>query len=259
MCRKWTVLWVGRITLAAIGCVAPLDLMAHGPGGCGASKAERSHRPGGTVSQADASQLQPRHGGIVKRTAWNYFEIVFLPQETQIYVYDSYRQPISVRNVQGHIEMNVHSTAKQYTFPLEYALGGQSRQEYLRAQVDVTRVRDSDMVVTFDLKQIPQDFQTTARFSQDFQVARPSLPVSVAGLEPADSQMVLRQRVCPVNNVPLADHGELTKVIVGTEIFVCCTGCVSEVRAHPDYFLRKMRLIWSSGQASATDGGRYKE
>ena len=62
----------------------------------------------------------------------------------------------------------------------------------------------------------------------------PEIPESMKGvrqLSPPDQRMALQQRTCPVTGDLLGSMGKPIKVNVnGRSIFVCCQGCVAEVR-----------------------------
>lgn len=60
------------------------------------------------------------------------------------------------------------------------------------------------------------------------------------GLLPkADQAAALAQKTCPVTKGLLGGHGKPIKVLVqGRAIFVCCAGCVEDIKANPKEFLK---------------------
>lgn len=65
--------------------------------------------------------------------------------------------------------------------------------------------------------------------------------VALSELSEADRQAVLVQKVCPVTDKPLGSMGEPPKVIVnGEEVFLCCSGCESEIKSDPEKYLAKL-------------------
>jgi hypothetical protein len=62
----------------------------------------------------------------------------------------------------------------------------------------------------------------------------PVIPESMQGireLSPPDQRLALQQRTCPVTGDLLGSMGKPIKVNVnGRSVFVCCQGCVDEVR-----------------------------
>lgn len=64
----------------------------------------------------------------------------------------------------------------------------------------------------------------------------------IALLPPADRAGALAQRTCPVTGDLLGADGKPLKVKVrGRTVFVCCEGCVDELKANPDEFLPALR------------------
>ncbi len=59
---------------------------------------------------------------------------------------------------------------------------------------------------------------------------------------PADDVVLaLAQKVCPASGEPLGSMGVPIKVEAGDkDIFVCCKGCVDEVKADPEKYLAKV-------------------
>ncbi len=51
------------------------------------------------------------------------------------------------------------------------------------------------------------------------------------------------QKTCPVTGKTLGDMGKPIAVDVGggQTIFVCCKGCVSKVKANPEFYLKKVQ------------------
>ncbi len=110
------------------------------------------------------------HGGQVFKSIWNAYEVVYGPQETRVYIYDIYHNPISVRGIQGGARMRVRSNGSEYRYPLQAPVG----RDYLVMQVDLSRVRDGDMDVLFDLENLPNGEQRTVRFAQTFVMNAPA-------------------------------------------------------------------------------------
>jgi hypothetical protein len=52
-----------------------------------------------------------------------------------------------------------------------------------------------------------------------------------AKLSPEDREAAIAQKMCPVSDQALGSMGKPIKVIVeGQEVFVCCAGCVEELK-----------------------------
>lgn len=69
----------------------------------------------------------------------------------------------------------------------------------------------------------------------------PSNMKGIALLPKADQAAALAQRTCPVTGDLLGSDGKPLSVKVGGRtIFVCCMGCIDEVKANPAKFLKKL-------------------
>lgn len=64
---------------------------------------------------------------------------------------------------------------------------------------------------------------------------------ALAGLSPPDKALALKQRHCPVADVPLGSMGAPIKVDVkGTPVFICCEGCRGRLLKEPKKYLDKI-------------------
>jgi YHS domain-containing protein len=62
--------------------------------------------------------------------------------------------------------------------------------------------------------------------------------------KPADAPAITQQKICPVTGEPLNSMGGPWKISVkGRELFVCCKGCIKEVKEHPDKVLRRVAQL----------------
>ena len=181
----------------------------------------------------------PPHGGQAKFGWQHVVEVVYLPQQIRIYLYDAQRRPLSPQGVAGDVALEVNGNPRQWWYRLEQAPAG----DHLVVNVDLTRVRERDMVAHFQLNNLPYREEPQIRFGQVFvlsQVPRPR--VEVVPLAAGDPEAVGRQAVCPVTGDKF-DHGEPIKLLVdGQPMFVCCEGCVEEVNKSPDKFAAPVRL-----------------
>jgi hypothetical protein len=61
----------------------------------------------------------------------------------------------------------------------------------------------------------------------------------VAKTTAADQRAIAAQRVCAVSGEDLGSMGPPLKVSRGEQsTFICCKGCLKEIQANPDRFLR---------------------
>jgi hypothetical protein len=67
------------------------------------------------------------------------------------------------------------------------------------------------------------------------------IEAAMAKLSAADRQVAQEQKVCPVSGEPLGSMGAPIKITVeGRELFVCCEGCVDELKENFDKYTAKL-------------------
>ena len=225
------------------------------PGATGKASSESCHASQPAAPQHKAPPFQAPHGGQLTKQLWNYFEVVYGPRETHVFLYDMFRYPVSTGGIQGWAIMRVRSTGAEFRYPVQYVPVA-SGQDYLAVRVDLTRVRDGDMDVYFDLANLPNKAEPTARFAQAYGRTRPAVPPAVTPNFVGQPQVVVTtatqadnaaiaaiaaQGVCPVMNQPLGSHGAPTKIVInGRPVFVCCEGCVDRVKENPGLYLSQV-------------------
>ncbi|MHC4177124.1 MAG: heavy metal-binding domain-containing protein [Planctomycetota bacterium] len=194
--------------------------------------------PAGTKA-APAARPTP-HGGQISVVEPLRFEVVYLPRETRVYLYDASNRPISAKGAAGRVAMKVRGYEKTYRYPLTYVptQAGTRAQDYLVLVVNQSRIKDGDMSVTFEMTKLPSREQPRATFTQTFALSK--IPVRLAALTEADRAGVARQKVCPVMGGKLGSMGTPVKVLLGDHpIYLCCKGCLGKVRKDPAAFLPK--------------------
>ena len=206
------------------------------------ARAAGSEHAGHQHSQIPAASVAtvPLHGGQVHATNFHRFEVVYLPHETRIYLYGTDRRPLSPRGAEGQVTMQVRGNDQVYRYALKpvAATSGQRWEEFLVAPVDVSRIRDGDMMVSFYLSKLPTQQQPQASFSQTFALTRTRPSVTVAALTESDRAGIARQRVCPVSGGELASMGTPVKLLVADQpVYLCCQGCTGKVRENPERYV----------------------
>jgi hypothetical protein len=67
------------------------------------------------------------------------------------------------------------------------------------------------------------------------------IEAALAKLSPADRALAEAQKICPVSDQPLGSMGTPIKVTVeGREVFVCCEGCIAEVKDNFEKYAPKL-------------------
>ncbi len=198
----------------------------------------QGHSAAGTMPVA-AARTTP-HGGQFSVAGPLRFEVVYLPQETRVYVYDASNRPMSARGAAGQVAMRVRGYEKVYRYPLAYVATqpGSRMQDYLAVAVNVSRIQDGDMTLAFELTNLPSRDLPQARFTQAFALSK--IPVTVAVLTEADQAGVTQQQTCPVMGGKLGGMGTPVKVMLGDQpIYLCCKGCLGKIQANPVAYLPK--------------------
>jgi Cu(I)/Ag(I) efflux system membrane fusion protein len=71
---------------------------------------------------------------------------------------------------------------------------------------------------------------------------KPSRKKAAAKLSAADQQLVRKQKVCPVTDLPLDSMGGPVAVeVLGEKVFICCKGCESKLKNDPQKYLAKLK------------------
>ena len=180
----------------------------------------------------------PPHQGQVKAGWQHVVEVVYLPQQIRVYLYDPQGRALSPQGVAGDVVLEVNGNPRQWWYRLEPTPNG----DHLVVNVDLSRVRDRDMVAIFELKNLPYREEAQVRFAQLFILSQANSRVEVVPLAAGDREAVGRQVVCPVTGDKF-DHGEPIKLLVDRQpVFVCCEGCVEDVKKDPDKFASSTRV-----------------
>ena len=199
------------------------------------------HDHSGGTARAPAAPQAP-HGGQISKTAFGNLEAVYQPRETRVYLYDPSMRPVGARGVQGRAVMQVRGHAQPFRFELKYVAppAASPQQDYLVAVADVSRVRDGDMTVTFQLTNLPDPRQPQATFTQTFALSKIAPRVTVAAVTQADRAAIARQKVCVVSGGKLGSMGAPIKVLIGDRaVYLCCKGCIGKIQKNPEAYLPK--------------------
>lgn len=226
----WWVGWASSPARAQHSCCAGHSHSAAGSG--------QEHAQHGAAASEPATQPAP-HGGQISTIPDGACEVVYQPKETRVYLYGTSGQPVSAKGVQGEIILQVRGRDQLFRYPLQYIAppAGSGGHDYLAVAVDVSRIRDGDMEVRFQLLDLPfQRRQTT--FVQTFALAKARPQVTQAALEQADQAGIAQQKTCPVTGAALGSMGGPIKLLVGNQpVYLCCQGCLGKVQQNPDYYL----------------------
>ncbi len=247
------------VSCLVIGTWTPSAARAQGCHGGPADHSQHSHRDSdkccgehGPCQTAGVSiEEGPPHGGQVSTDFLYFFEVVYQPNQTHVYVYGPAQEPLLSGNVRGEVLMRPHYLEQTFRFPLRFdALPSSSAdQNHLATNVDVSRVRDGDMTVTFRFENLPLRPQPKATVTQTFALTRRPPQVVVVTLNEDDAVGLQRQKVCPVTKAPLGSMGTPIKVLITDQpLYLCCRGCVNKVEERPEAYLPAARIGQPSTQ-----------
>lgn len=212
------------------------------------------HSSGGQAVGSAGWLQQPSrpmpHDGQLATSAQHRFEVVYTPKQVRVFVYSPAMQRLDTDHVRGEAAMRVNGNPQVFRYSLEHASDGPG-MSYLSVPVELSQIRDGDMLVWFRMENLPLRDEPQAEFTQLFSMTEPkrgvhsgphrapaSSTVRVLPLGEADRPLIERQRICPVRGTVLGQHGAPVKLEVhGQPMFVCCQGCVDSVQKSPELYV----------------------
>jgi len=164
------------------------------------------------------------HGGQFLKSAANYFEVVYLPQETRVYLYDKSIHPLSARGLQAQMSMQIPGEAGIHQFSLSYvALPlGSTDQDYVATAIDVTKLPNEEIPITFRFENLPERKHPKAEFTPIFANSQIRPYVARVLLIEADKAGLANQQTCPITGAMLGSMGVPIKVLVGDRPLYLC-------------------------------------
>jgi hypothetical protein len=180
------------------------------------------------------------HAGDYVSTEWNYYEVVYMPLQTRIYLYDKKFLPVSAKDV--HAQMTVQfpaeATARKVPFQFVPQPPGATEQDFVAVNLDITPLQGKTVDVGLQFSDLVKGGNSTEVFTPHYAhfAIRPYL--AKAMLTAADNDAIARQRTCPVSGVPLGSRGRVVKLYVAEfPIYLAGEDCVAAVKAAPQKFV----------------------
>jgi hypothetical protein len=213
----------------------------HGSGG----KNRDAPDPGPAYKPLPAQAILTPHGGEYLSTEKNYYEIVYMPLQTRIYLYDGKLKPLSAREVHAQMIVQLPTENAPRAIPLQYVSPppGVSEQDYVVALVDLRALQEKETSIRFEFNGLPDNHDPTASFTPYYShfIIRPYV-CKVLPTE-ADREGMARQRVCPVSGAPLGSRGPVVKLYVADiPLYVSADDCAAAVKEAPEKFLPRYPL-----------------
>jgi hypothetical protein len=180
------------------------------------------------------------HGGQYITTDTNYYEVVYMPLQTRIYLYDKTLKPLSAREV--HVQMSPQLSGESAVrgIPFQYVAlpPGTADQDYVAANFDLNQLPEEETPITFVFSGLQDRAHPTASFMPIF--TRANIRPYVVQVLPTESDRdgIVRQRICPVSGDILGGKGPVVKLLIGEyHLYLCCKDCIAAVKQAPDKYL----------------------
>ncbi len=189
--------------------------------------AQSDQTPSTTVSANESL-----HGGVVRKLEDLTAESLLHLGGIKLFLYDTAGELVPTKGLRGVVQLSVAGNAKRYRYDMFPGADGS-----LSATVDLSKITG---------RQVELQFQTIGLTGN----GKADVSFREVSIVPADEDQQLaaaiaRQKLCPVSGKLLGSMSPSVRVeLKGQDLFVCCAGCVNEVKANP--------LKYSSGRPQIT-------
>ena len=177
-----------------------------------------------------------RHGGLYLTPEWNTYEVVFLPYQTRIYLYDK-NGTLSAKDVHAEMSLQLPTENNAIRIPFQYVAlpAGSTAQDYVAANFNAMQsLHEKETPLTIEFSALPDRHHPRASFTPYVSQSQIRPYVVQVLLTAADRDGVFRQGICPVCGKVLGREGQISKVLIGDEpLYLCGDGCVAPVQAAP--------------------------
>jgi hypothetical protein len=226
----------------------------HGGGGKGSASGPSN--PARNIASPTPQIVRTPHGGEYLVSEKNQYEIVYMPLQTRIYLFDSERKPLSARNVHAQMSLKLPSESAPRRIPFGYAAmpAGTAEQDYVVAVFDNRQLKDDETPITFEFSGLADrsnaassftslfksgsDDKTTIAFTPLFSPSKIRPYVARVLPTEADRDGVMRQKVCPVSGQTLGVAGSVVKVYIADyPLYLSGEDCIAAVKEAPEKYL----------------------
>ena len=189
------------------------------------------------------------HGGEYLQSETNHYEVVYLPLQTRIYLFDDKLQPLSARDVHARMSPKPPPGSAAQPIPFQYVAlpAGAAEQDYVVAAFDLRQLTDRETPITFEFSGllnrhkflgIWNRYDATASFTPVFTAAKIRPYVARVLPTEADRDGVMRQKFCPVSGQMLGGNGPVIKLYIGDQaLYLSEEDCIAAVRQAPEKYL----------------------
>jgi hypothetical protein len=189
------------------------------------------------------------HGGEYFKTEINHYEIVFLPLQARIYLFDEDMKPLTARDVHVQMSLNLPSANTPPKIPLQYVKlpQGTAEQDYVVATFDFRQLPVRPTPVTFDFSGLPDRHKFLGIWDSHEGIASFTLMFSPSKIRPyvarvlpteADHNGIARQMFCPVSKQMLGTTGLVVKLYIADyPLYLAGEDCIAAVKQAPEKYL----------------------
>ena len=191
------------------------------------------------------------HGGEYLKIKTNQYEyeIVYMPLQVRIYLFDDKLKPLTARNVHAQMSLNVPSQNTPQKIPFQYVAmpRGATEQDYLVAAFDFRQLPNKETPITLEFSGLPDDKEFlgfwdrhsgTASFTSSFSPSKIRPYVARVLLTEADQEGFRRQQFCPVCGRMLGIDRQAIKLYIGDyPLYLAGEDCIAAVKASPEKYL----------------------
>ena len=220
--------------------------MGGGGGGGGGGRGGRKSQSSGSDSSDSHGSYKPLpapatllpHAGDYVSTEKNYYEVVYMPFQTRIYLYDEKFNPITAKDLHATMTLQfpLEPAARQLVFQFVPKSPGATEQDFVAAAMDIRPLQDKETSVTLEFSGLSASSTATFAPHYDHFAIRPYV-VQAALLE-ADRDAAKAQRTCPVTGAALGSRGPIVKVYVtDIPLYLCGEDCIAAVKESPRKFV----------------------
>jgi hypothetical protein len=257
---------VRALTLGVVMCAWILfGSTAFGQGGMGGMGGGRGHGgmggPRGSDHRKSSSDdkggvaLLPQppvlmpHGGEYLTTKTDHCELVYMPLQARIYLFDDKMKPLTARDVHAEMSLNVPPQNTPQKIPFQYIAKSAmaNDQDYLVAAFDFRQLPDKETPITIECSGLPESkkflgfwdrHNEAASFTPSFRPSKIRPYVARGLLTEADQEGFRRQHVCPVSGRVLGIEGQAIKLYVGDyPLYLAGEDCIAAVKQSPEKYL----------------------
>lgn len=181
-----------------------------------------------------------RHGGQYLTPEWNIYELVFLPYQTRIYLYDKTWKLLNAKDVHAEMTLQLPKDSNTYRIPFQYVAqpAGSTEQDYVAANFNAMQLGAKETPIAIEFSNLPDRHHPKSTFTPLVSQSQIRPYVAQVLTTAADRENVLRQRICSVCGKALGSQGPISKVLIGDyPLYLCHDDCIAAVRANPEKYL----------------------